>query len=155
MVAADGAHATRACHAAIAARGADAVIAPRRNGTPWNERTAGAQTRHGTLRASRRLGRAIGRPWSGHHRRRLVEARTRRFKPLGERVPSRDFDRQTAEPRSRAAIPHRSTALATPDTQRAGQRRPGQEHAPTPRPLAQQSPMALSLRAPRVRVHTS
>lgn len=59
MVAADGAHDTRACHAAIAARGAAAVIPPRKNGRPWKDHTAGAKARNDTLRASRRLGRAI------------------------------------------------------------------------------------------------
>ena len=43
MVTADGAYDTRACHAAIAARGAAAVIPPRRNGKPWKEHTAGAR----------------------------------------------------------------------------------------------------------------
>ena len=58
-VTADGAYDTRACHAAIAQRGAAAVIPPCRDGKPWKERPAGAQARDETLRASQRLGRAI------------------------------------------------------------------------------------------------
>ena len=42
MVTADGAYDTCACHAAIAARGAAAVIPPRKNGKPWKEQTPGA-----------------------------------------------------------------------------------------------------------------
>jgi hypothetical protein len=42
------------------------------------------------------------------------------FKPLGERVRSRDFDRQVAELQIRAAILNRFTALGAPITQRVG-----------------------------------
>ena len=119
-VTADGAYDTRACYTAIVARGADAVIPPRRNGKPWKERTVGARARNETLRASRRLGRAIWRRWSGYHRRSLAEAKMRCLKLLGERVMSRDFDRQVAELHIRAAILNRFTALGTPETQRAG-----------------------------------
>lgn len=40
------------------------------------------------------------------------------FKLLGERVRSRDFDRQVAELQIRAAILNRITALGNPITQR-------------------------------------
>ena len=43
------------------------------------------------------------------------------FKLPGERVMSRDFDRQVAALQIRAAILNRFTALGTPITQRAGQ----------------------------------
>lgn len=43
IVTADGAYDTRACHAAIAARGAAAVAPPGKNGKPWKEHTAGAR----------------------------------------------------------------------------------------------------------------
>lgn len=42
------------------------------------------------------------------------------FKPSGERVMFRDFDRQVARLQIRAAILNRFTALGTPVTQRAG-----------------------------------
>src|SRR5919112_2051429 len=54
-VTADGAYDTRACHAAVAAREATAVIPTRRNGRPWKETTPGAQARNDILRASRRF----------------------------------------------------------------------------------------------------
>lgn len=132
MVPADRAYDTRACHAAIAARGAAAVIPPRRNGKPWKEPTPGAlaivlgpmavngSLRNAALRSCRRLGRAIWKRWTGYHRRSLVEAKMRCLKLLGERVMSRDFDRQVAELQIRAAILNRFTSLGTPLTQRAG-----------------------------------
>lgn len=120
IVTADGAYDTRACHAAIAARGAAAVIPPRKNGKPWKELTAGATARNDALRSCRRLGRAIWKRWTGYHRRSLAEAKMRCLKLLGERVMSRDFDRQVAELQIRAAILNRFTALGTPVTQRAG-----------------------------------
>jgi hypothetical protein len=42
------------------------------------------------------------------------------LKLLGERVKSRDFNRQVAELQIRAAILNRFTALETPLTQRVG-----------------------------------
>jgi hypothetical protein len=41
-VTADGAFDTRKCHDAIAARGAAAIIPPRKNAKPWKPDTAGA-----------------------------------------------------------------------------------------------------------------
>ena len=119
-VSADGAYDTRACHAAIAARSACAVIPARKNARPWLETTPGAQARNEILRATRRLGRTIWRRWSGYHRRILVETKMRCFKLLGERVMARDFERQVAELQIRAAILNRFTALGTPQTQRVG-----------------------------------
>ena len=120
IVTADGAYDTRACHAAVAERGAAAVIPPRRNGKPWKEHTAGATARNEALRSCRRFGRAIWKRWTGYHRRSLAEAKMRCLKLLGERVMSRDFNRQVAELQIRAAILNRFTALGTPLTQRKG-----------------------------------
>lgn len=63
-VTADGAYDTRKCHDAIADRGADAVIPPRKNARFWKPTTAGAVARNEALRASKYLGRAIWRPLS-------------------------------------------------------------------------------------------
>ena len=117
-VTADGAYDTRACHAAIAARRATAVIPTRRNGRPWKGTTPGAQARNDILRASRRFGRAIWRNWSGYHRRSLIEAKMRCLKLLGERLSARTTHRQTAELQIRAALLNRFTALGTPETMR-------------------------------------
>ncbi len=59
-VTADGAYDTRGCHDAIVARGAAAVIPPRRTAGPWKPDTAGARARNEILRASKHLGRRPG-----------------------------------------------------------------------------------------------
>ena len=119
-VSGDGAYDTKGCHAAIAARGAAAIILTRKNGQPWKENTAGAKARNEILRATRYLGRTIWKKWSAYHRRSLVETKMRCFKLLGERVMARDFDRQVAELQVRAALLNRFTRLGTPVTVRAG-----------------------------------
>jgi hypothetical protein len=117
-VTADGAYDTRACHSAVAAREATAVIPTRRNGRPWKETTPGAGARNEILRANRRFGRAIWRNWSGYHRRSLIEAKMRCLKLLGERLSARTSSRQTAELQIRAALLNRFTTLGTPETKR-------------------------------------
>jgi hypothetical protein len=116
FVSGDGAYDTKGCHAAIAARGAAAIIPTRKNAQYWKENTAGAKARNETLRATRYLGRTLWKKWSGYHRRSLVETKMRCFKLLGERVMAREFDRQVAELQVRVAILNRFTRLGTPDT---------------------------------------
>jgi len=77
-VTADGEYDTRKCHDAIAAPNAHAIIPPRKNAKPWEPTIAGAVARNEAVNASRYLGRAIWRRWSGYHRRNRVET-----KPLG------------------------------------------------------------------------
>ena len=72
-VTADGAYDTRKCHDTIADRDARAVTPPRKNAKPWKAVTAGAEARNEALRASKYLGRALWRRWSGYHRRSRVE----------------------------------------------------------------------------------
>ncbi len=74
-VTADGAYDTQACHAAVAAREATAVIPTRRNGRPWKQTTPGAKARNDILRANRRFGPAIRRNWSGTQKRSLMKPR--------------------------------------------------------------------------------
>ena len=96
-VTADGAFDTRKCHDAIAARGAAAIIPPRKNAKPWKPDSPGAVARNEALRASKRFGRTIWRRWSGYHRRSRVETN-----PLGHccAIPCRAMDAlcQTAGP---------------------------------------------------------
>ncbi|MFT6535117.1 MAG: transposase [Loktanella salsilacus] len=119
-VTADGAYDTRRCHSAIADRGATAVIPPRRNAQPWKPTTAGAIARNDALRASRYLGRALWRNWSGYHRRSRVETKMHCIKLLGQRLMARDFDRQVAEVQVRVAILNGYTALGIPVTKAVG-----------------------------------
>lgn len=72
-VTADGAYDGRACRDAIADRGAEAIIPPRRNAKPWKKDSPGAGARNEALRAIGRVGRTIWRRWSGYHRRSRVE----------------------------------------------------------------------------------
>ena len=72
-VSAEGAYDTKACHAAIAQRGAQAGTPPRKNGKPWKATLMGASVRNEALKACHRLGLAICKQWSGYHRRSLGE----------------------------------------------------------------------------------
>lgn len=112
----DGAYDTRGCHAAIAQRGAQAVILPRKNGKPRKETLMGAAVRNDALRACQRLGQGIWKKWSGYHRTSLVESKMHCFKRLGERVMARTFERQVAELHVRAALLNRFTQLGCPIT---------------------------------------
>lgn len=119
-VTADGAYDTRKCHDAIAERGANAVIPPRKNAKPWKAITAGAVARNEVLRASKYLGRALWRRWSGYHRRSRVETKMHCVKLLGQRLKARDFDRQVAEFQVRVAVLNGFTALGIPVTKVVG-----------------------------------
>ncbi len=115
-VTADGACDTRKCHDAIADRGAAAVIPPRKNAKPWKAVTAGAVARNEALRASKYLGRALWRRWSGYHRRSRIETKMHRVKLLAQRLMARDFARQVAEFHVRVAILNGFNALGIPVT---------------------------------------
>ena len=119
-VTADGAYDTRKCHDAVADRGAHAVIPPRKNAKPWKPSTPGAIARNEALRASKYLGRAIWRKWSGYHRRSRAETKMHCVKLLGQSLMARDFDRQVAELQVRAAVLNGYTALGIPVTETAG-----------------------------------
>jgi hypothetical protein len=119
-VTADGAYDTRKCHDAIADRGALAVIPPRKNAKPWKTVTAGAAARNEILRASKYLGRALWRRWSGYHRRSRVETKMHCVKLLGQRLMARDFDRQVAELQVRIAVLNGYTALGIPISEAVG-----------------------------------
>ena len=119
-VTADGAFDTRKCHDAIAARGANAIIPPRKNAKPWKPDTPGAVARNEILRTSKRVGRTIWRRWSGYHRRSRAETKMHCVKLLGQRLSAREFDRQVAEFQIRVAVLNRFTDLGTPSTEAKG-----------------------------------
>ncbi|MCT4577780.1 IS5 family transposase [Donghicola sp.] len=119
-VTADGAYDTRKCHEAIAARDAAAVIPPRKNAKAWKPTSSGAVARNEALRASKYLGRAIWRRWSGYHRRSRVEAKMNCIKLLGQSLMARDFDRQVAELQVRIAVLNGYTTLGLPVTEPVG-----------------------------------
>ncbi len=113
-VSADGAYDTKACHAAIVQRGAQAGTPPRKNGKPWKATLVGAGVRNEALKACHRLGYAICKQWSGDHRTR--ETKMHCFKRLGERVMARAFERQVAQVHVCAALLNRFTQLGRPTT---------------------------------------
>lgn len=115
-VTADGAYDTRKCHEAIAARKAAAAIPPRKNAKPWKPTSPGAVARNEALRASKYLGRAIWRRWSGYHRRSRVGSKMNCIKLLGQSLMARDFERQVAELQVRIAVLNGYTALGMPIT---------------------------------------
>jgi hypothetical protein len=131
-VTADGAYDTRKCHDAIAERGAHAVIPPRKNAKPWKTETAGALAivlepmadngapRNEALRASKHLGRALWRRWSGYHRRSRAETKMNCVKLLGQRLMARDFDRQVAGFHVRVSVLNGYTAPGIPVTKVVG-----------------------------------
>lgn len=107
----DGAYDTRACHTAIADRRATAIIPIRRNGRAWREDGPAARARNETLRATQRFGRALWKRLTGYHARHRAEAKMLCLKSFGERIASRDPDRQTAEIHARVALMNRFAAL--------------------------------------------
>ena len=64
-VTADGAYDGRACRDAIANRGAETAISPRRNARSWKKDSPRAGARNEALQAIKRLGRAICNPPAG------------------------------------------------------------------------------------------
>ena len=110
-VTADGAYDTRTCYTAITERGGTAVIPIRKNGRPWKEDCPSARTRNETLRATRYYGRAFWKRLTGYHARSRIEAQMLRLKSFGERIASRDPDRQAAEVHTRIALMNRFSAL--------------------------------------------
>ncbi len=92
-VGADGTYDTRKCHDAIADRGANAVVPPRKNATPWKPDTAGVIVRNEALRALKYLGRALWQKWNGYHRLSRAETRMHCMKLLGQKLIARDPDR--------------------------------------------------------------
>lgn len=114
----DGAFDTRRCHAAIHARGGTAIIPIRKNGRFWKEDCPAARARNDILRTTRRVGRGIWKRWSGYHVRSHVEAKMRGLKSFGERIASRDPDRQTTEIHIRIALMNRFNSLGQAEIER-------------------------------------
>ena len=119
-ITADGAYDTRRCHNVIAARGAAAIIPPRRNAQLWKPTTAGAIARTEAVRACKYLDRALWRKLTGYHRRSRAETKMNSVKLLGQGLMARDFDRQVAELQVRIAVLNRYTALGIPVTEPVG-----------------------------------
>jgi Transposase DDE domain len=117
QVSADGAYDTEGTHAAIRQREARATIPPRHDAVPWGN----DHPRDAILAEIEAKGRAGWKEDSGYHRRSLAENMMYRLKQLGDRLFSREFDRQVAESHVRVAIINQFTYLGMPKSVRAGQ----------------------------------
>jgi len=121
QVSAAGAYDKRACDDALAARGATAVMPPRRDAKIWQHgKCPGAPwQRDENLRAIRRLGRRRWKEQAGYPRRSLAETTFFRCKTLfGPRVHARAFPQQATELFLKVAALNRMTHLAMPDSYR-------------------------------------
>jgi hypothetical protein len=115
-----------ACAAVVQGAAVDAVInaatiiPPRKNTKSSKTLAAAAAARNEALRASRYLGRALWRRWSGYQRRGHIESKMHFVKLLGQRLMAQDFDRQVAEFQVRVAVLIGFTAPGIPVTKVAG-----------------------------------
>ena len=117
QVSADGAYDTEGTHAAISERNARATIPPRDGAVLWGN----DHPRDAILTEIAAKGRVGWKEASGYHRRSISENMMYRLKQLGDRLFSREFDRQVAEGHIRAAIINQFTYLGMPNSVRAGQ----------------------------------
>ncbi len=119
QVSADGGYDRRTCYAAIAGRGANAAIPPRRGARIWQHgnRKEERLARDENLRRIRRVGRAKWKRESGYHRRSLVETAMFRLKTLfGNTLRARSEAAQNAETLLRLDAMNKMTALGMPQS---------------------------------------
>jgi DDE family transposase len=117
----DGAYDKRHGYGALAARGAKAVIPPRRDAKIWQHgNCAGAPwQRDENLRAIRQKGRRRWKQESGYHRRSLAETTFFRLKTLfGPTLHARAFPQQATEVFLKVAALNRMTHLGMPESYR-------------------------------------
>lgn len=98
---------------------ATAILPIRHNGRPWQEDCPAAIARHETLRAIWHHGRAVWKRWTGYHAPSRIAAQLQCLKAFGERIATRDPDRQTAEIQIRVALMNRFSALGPAEILRA------------------------------------
>jgi len=117
QVSAEGAYDTEGVHAAIAEQEARATIPPRAGAAFWGN----DHPRDAILAEMAARGRKGWQEESGYHRRSLAENMMYRLQQLGDRLFSREFDRQVAESHVRAAIINQFVCLGMPQSVRIGQ----------------------------------
>ena len=108
---------TKYCREVISDRQAHAVIPPRKNAKPWQDKKAGSIERNELLKTVKCLGRAIWKKWSGYHQRSLVETKMHCIKLLGDKLMARCFPGQVNEIHARIAVLNKFTELGRPHTQ--------------------------------------
>lgn len=122
MVTADGASDARRCHNVIAARGAAAIIPPRKNAKRWKPTTAGAVARNEAVRACKYLGRGLWRNLTDYHRQSRAQTKVNCVK-LGQTPGPNSWakaswpETSTDTSLSSRSGSHRYTALGIPVTE--------------------------------------
>jgi hypothetical protein len=119
QVSADTGYDKRKAYAAIAKREARAVIPPQKNAKIWQHGNSKSPPldRDENLRAIRRQGRDQWKQESGYHRRSIIENVMYRYKTIGgDRLRSREFQRQATEVYLNCAILNRMAALGMPES---------------------------------------
>jgi len=115
QVSADTGYDYQTCYQAIAAKGARAVIPPRRNGRAWNN--GQMDDRDGNLRRIAEVGREIWKQETAYHQRSLAETGMFRLKKIfGPTLLARKLAHQRTEVRLRCVALNRMTALGMPDS---------------------------------------
>jgi hypothetical protein len=115
QVSADSGYDYQTCYQAIAAKGARAVIPPRRNGRVWDN--GQMDDRDNNLRRIAQIGREAWKQESDYHQRSLAETGMFRLKKtFGPGLLARSLKRQQIEVRVRCVALNRMTALGMPDS---------------------------------------
>ncbi len=117
----------------------------RKNGCAWKEDCAAARARNEALRATKRFGRALRKRWTGYHARSRIETKMQCLNAFGERIASRDPDRQIAEIHARIAPMNRFTALGRAEIVRVAEPK-GEWVSSAPTRVAQQRRAILVLK---------
>jgi len=119
QVSTDGAYDHRHCYDEIEARGARAVIPPRKDAKIWQHGNCKGKPhpRDENLRQIRNHGRKRWKRESGYHRRSIAETTMFRFKAIfGGKLSARQFDNQAVELFIKCAALNRMIAIAKPDS---------------------------------------
>lgn len=120
QVGGDGGYDWHSCYAAIRARGAKALVPPRKGAVIWQHGNCKAEPldRDAAVRQIRKQGRAAWKQQSGYHRRSLAETAISRFKGIfGSSLSARLTVAQDAETLLRCAALNRMTCLGMPRTE--------------------------------------
>ncbi|MEP1075108.1 IS5 family transposase [Leptolyngbya sp. PL-A3] len=119
QVSTDGAYDHRHCYEEIAAKGAKAVVPPRKDAKIWQHgnRQGKPHPRDENLRSIRKHGRKRWKQDSGYHRRSIAETTMFRFKTIfGSNLSARQFDNQAVELFIKCAALNRMIQIAKPDS---------------------------------------
>lgn len=119
QVSTDGAYDHRHCYDEIAAKGAKAVIPPRKDAVIWQHGNCKGKPhpRDENLRSIRKQGRKRWKQDSGYHRRSIAETTMFRFKTIfGGNLSARKFDNQAVELFIKCAALNRMIQIAKPDS---------------------------------------